>query len=79
MNKSRTIIKVGGEDALDFLQGLVTNDVSKAENALVYAALLTPQGKYLVDFFIFQSRNSWFLDVNSLLADELVKQLTFYR
>ncbi|MCY3725057.1 MAG: folate-binding protein [Rhodobacteraceae bacterium] len=79
MKNSRTVIKVGGVDSFDFLQGLVTNDVSKADNALVYAALLTPQGKYLADFFIFQSENFWFLDVNSLLADELVKQLSFYR
>ncbi|MCY4100978.1 MAG: folate-binding protein [Rhodobacteraceae bacterium] len=79
MKKFRTVIKVDGVDSFDFLQGLVTNDVSKADNALVYTALLTPQGKYLADFFIFQSENSWFLDVNSLLADELVKQLSFYR
>ena len=79
MKNSRTVIKVGGVDSFDFLQGLVTNDVSKADNALVYAALLTPQGKYIADFFIFQSENFWFLDVNSLLADELVKQLSFYR
>ena len=79
MKNSRTVIKVDGVDSFDFLQGLVTNDVSKADNALVYTALLTPQGKYLADFFIFQSENSWFLDVNSLLADELVKQLSFYR
>lgn len=79
MKNSRTVIKVGGVDSFDFLQGLVTNDVSKADKALVYAALLTPQGKYLADFFIFQSENFWFLDVNSLLADELVKQLSFYR
>lgn len=79
MKNSRTVIKVGGVDSFDFLQGLVTNDVSKADNALVYSALLTPRGKYLADFFIFQSENSWFLDVNSLLANELVRQLSFYR
>ncbi len=79
MNKSRTVIKVGGEDTLDFLQGLVTNDVCTADNNLVYAALLTPQGKYFADFFIFQIKNCWYIDVNSLLADALVKQLSFYR
>ncbi len=79
MNKSRTVLKIEGNDSFDFLQGLVTNDVAKANKSLVYAALLTPQGKFLVDFFIFQSEETWFLDVNSQSADRLLKLLTFYR
>ena len=43
----RRIIRVGGADRVDFLQGLVTNDVTRAP---VWAALLTAQGKYLADF-----------------------------
>ena len=45
----RRIIRVGGADRVDFLQGLVTNDVTRAP---VWAALLTAQGKYLADFLI---------------------------
>ena len=47
----REIIRVSGNDAQDFLQSLVTNDVNKIDQGLVYAALLTPQGKFLFDFF----------------------------
>lgn len=79
MNKSRTVLKIEGDDSFEFLQGLITNDVSKAGKSLVYASLLTPQGKFLVDFFIFQSDMAWFLDVDSQLADKLLKQLLFYR
>ncbi len=79
MNNSRTVLKVEGDDSFNFLQGLVTNDVAYADKSLVYASLLTPQGKFVVDFFIFQSDEVWFLDVNSKLADKLLKQLSFYR
>ena len=47
----RHIFRFYGSDTNSFLQGLVTNDVNKLEQGLVYAALLTPQGKYMADFF----------------------------
>ena len=48
------MIELGGEDRIAFLQGLVSNDVTQARpGRAVWAALLTPQGKWLADFFIF--------------------------
>ena len=47
----RVIFAITGDDRVNFLQGLVTNDLARNNNGLVYAALLTPQGKYLFDFF----------------------------
>ena len=44
---NRRILRLSGEDTHDFLQGLVTNDVGKLDQGLVYAALLTAQGKSL--------------------------------
>lgn len=50
---TRAIIKLTGTDPATFLQGLVTNDIRRlGPQAPLYAALLTPQGKYLADFFI---------------------------
>ena len=46
---TRRLLRRSGPDAAEFLQGLVTNDVRRAP---IYAALLTPQGKYLADFFV---------------------------
>jgi folate-binding Fe-S cluster repair protein YgfZ len=53
----RRLIDVSGADALPFLQGLVSNDVRPLGKGpgLVWAALLSPQGKYLADFFIVQT------------------------
>ena len=49
----RGVIAVGGEDRVSFLQGLVSNDVADAApGRAVWAAFLTPQGKWLADFFI---------------------------
>jgi len=75
----RRLLCLTGTDAVDFLQGLVTNDVSKAEDGLVYAALLTPQGKYIADFFIAKEENSYLLDTDAAQTDALAKRLTMYK
>ena len=75
----REIIKVSGNDARDFLQGLVTNDVNKIDQGLVYAALLTPQGKFLFDFFIFADGADVMIDVASDQSKPLLKRLMMYR
>lgn len=73
----RTIFRVSGTDARKFLQGLVTNDVEKP--GLVYAALLTPQGKYLFDFFLLAEGDSFLLDIQSARAAALAQRLNMYR
>lgn len=72
------------EDVIAFLQGLVTNDVTKAtEKKPVYAALLTAQGKMQFDFFIwpenFEHGPGLLIDCEKDLADDLVKRLSLYR
>ena len=75
----RRIIEIGGADRHSFLQNLVTNDVSAEDDGLVYAALLTPQGKYLVDFFLVNRGDGILLDVAEPLADDLLRRLTMYK
>jgi folate-binding protein YgfZ len=59
----RGIITVNGADRVEFLQGLVSNDVAPVANGKpVWAALLTPQGKYRHDFFVFQRGGAFLLD-----------------
>ena len=72
----RRIIRVGGADRVDFLQGLVTNDVTRAP---VWAALLTAQGKYLADFLIVPQGDALLLDVDARLADDLLRRLSMYK
>lgn len=70
---------VTGADRVSFLQGLVTNDVDKATDGIIYAALLTPQGKFIADFFIIGEANRLLIDVATVAADDLVRRLTMYR
>ena len=81
VNESRAVLAIAGEEAIPFLQDLVTNDVRRlAPEGAIYAGLLTPQGKLLVDFLLLRS------DGNSLLADlpaaslaDTTRRLAMYR
>ncbi|WP_170560850.1 CAF17-like 4Fe-4S cluster assembly/insertion protein YgfZ [Ruegeria atlantica] len=76
---NRRILRLSGSDTDSFLQGLVTNDIAGLDNGLVYAALLTPQGKYLADFFLKREGDAVLLDVAEELADGLAKRLGMYK
>ncbi len=73
---TRRLLRLSGPDAAEFLQGLVTNDVRRAP---IYAALLTPQGKYLADFFVVPDGDGFLLDVPAEQADDLLRRLSMYR
>ncbi len=75
----RTLIRLSGPDAVDFLQGLITNDVAKTNDGLVYAALLSPQGKYIADFFVATLDDALLIDVAASHAAMLAQRLTMYR
>ncbi|MGK7868307.1 CAF17-like 4Fe-4S cluster assembly/insertion protein YgfZ [Falsiroseomonas sp. E2-1-a20] len=76
----RGVVKVTGEDRVGFLQGLVSNDVSKvAPGVAVWAALLTPQGKWLADFFVMAEGERLLLDVEAAQAAMLVQRLSRFR
>ena len=76
---NRRILRLRGADTDSFLQGLVTNDIAGLERGLVYAAILTPQGKYLADFFLKRDGDAVLLDVAEGLADGLGKRLGMYK
>ena len=73
----RAVVRLSGEDARGFLQGLVTNEVSG--ELPVWAALLTPQGKCLFDFIIWDDGDDCLLDCEADAADDLVRRLSIYR
>jgi len=76
----RAVIEVGGDDRVAFLQGLVSNDVDEVTpGRAVWAALLTPQGKYLADFFILADCNRLLLDAERAQVPMLVQRLTRFR
>ena len=75
----RSLFEITGRDRETFLQGLVSNDVRRLRDGIVYAALLSPQGKYLADFFIVQRDDAILLDVHESLAEGLFRRLSMYR
>ncbi|MFD1913171.1 YgfZ/GcvT domain-containing protein [Halodurantibacterium flavum] len=75
----RRVFRITGKDRTEFLQNLVTNDLARLSDGLVYAALLTPQGKYLADFFLVAAGDAILLDVQADLADSLIRRLSMYR
>ena len=78
--ETRSIIRVGGEDAEHFLENLVTCSVVDLDDGEArFGALLTPQGKILFDFFLIKMGDQFLLDVHSDSAEAFQKRLMFYR
>ncbi|MCP1169273.1 CAF17-like 4Fe-4S cluster assembly/insertion protein YgfZ [Limimaricola litoreus] len=79
MTQDRSIIAVTGADRDEFLQGLVTNDIARAKGGLAYAALLTPQGKLIADFFLKGEPDRILIDVATDVAPQLFQRLSMYK
>jgi tRNA-modifying protein YgfZ len=80
----RGVVKVDGDDARKFLNGLVTSDIAKVTPAEAgFGALLTPQGKIIVDFILAEAPpadgGGFFLDCPRALAPTLLQRLNFYK
>src|SRR6478672_9009094 len=73
----RAVVRVSGEDVRGFMQGLVTSDVTGA--LPVWGGLLTPQGKCLFDFVVWEDGDDLLLDCEAEAADDLIKRLSIYR
>jgi len=76
----RGVLAVEGPDAREFLQGLISNDIEKVSpERAIYAALLTPQGKYLFDFFVSQAGDRLLFDCERARLPDLQKRLRMYK
>ena len=77
---SKSFISIKGEDSIDFIQNIISNDIKKvADNNCIFASLLTPQGKFLFEFIIFKTKNIFFIECNSELIKELFNKLYNYK
>ena len=73
-------ISIKGEDSIDFIQNITSNNIKKlADNNCIFASLLTPQGKFLFEFIIFKTKNIFFIECNSELIKELFNKLYNYK
>ena len=78
--KDRAILYVNGQDARDFLQNLISNDINKVtDNSSCFASLLTPQGKFLYEFIIVKHKSGFFIDCEKSQSEEILKQLNLYK
>tara|TARA_B100000579_G_C22840902_1_gene861415 strand:- start:2359 stop:3252 length:894 start_codon:yes stop_codon:yes gene_type:complete len=78
--EDRGIIYIEGQDAKDFLQNIITNDINKvSESQSIYGSLLTPQGKYLFDFIVAKHKKGYLLDCSKDELGDLIKTLNLYK
>ncbi|EDZ60344.1 Glycine cleavage T-protein (aminomethyl transferase) [Candidatus Pelagibacter sp. HTCC7211] len=76
----RAILYVNGEDAKEFLQNLISNDVNKVSDTnSCFTSLLSPQGKFLFEFIIIKHKSGFIIDCEKPQADGLFKQLSIYK
>jgi len=80
LNKDIKIIKISGDDAKDYLNNIITNNIEQVNTETsIYSCLLTPQGKFLADFFITYFEDGYFLLAHSKFLENLIKGLNFYK
>ncbi len=78
--QSRALIKVSGQDIDEYFQGLITNDITKINGGnLLYSLILSPQGRFAFDIFLFKINENYIIDCFELVKDELIKKLKFYK
>ena len=79
-NSNSRFLSIEGGDSNEFLQNLITNDINKcAEDNILYSCLLSPQGKFLSDFFIFKKDKRYLIETHSLFYEKLLKKLNLYK
>ena len=78
--EDRGLISITGNDAKDFLQNIITNDVSKVDiSNSIFSGLFSPQGKYLFEFFLLKSEDGYLLDCDEKFILELTNYLSKYK
>ena len=78
--EDRGLVSITGEDAKNFLQNIITNDIEKVNSsASIFSALFTPQGKYLFEFFVLKLKEGYLLECEKKSTTEIIKLLNFYK
>ena len=78
--EDRGIIYINGDDAFNYLQNIISNDLKKvSDSQSCFSYLLTPQGKYLFEFIIIKHKSGYFLDCPKYQMENLYEQLNLYK
>ena len=79
-NTFSKFIEISGKDRVDFLQGIITNDINKCDNKNpIYSCFLSPQGKFLADFFIINSNNHYLIEIHEKFFESFYSKLNIYK
>ncbi len=79
-NINSRFLSISGGDSSDFLQNLITNDINNCnQDNILYSCLLTPQGKFIADFFIFKKDKKYIIETHSFFYEKLLKKLSLYK
>ena len=79
-DSSSKFIEISGEDKAEFLQGLISNDIYKCKNDKpIYSCFLSPQGKFLADFFIFRQNDNYVIEIHEKYFESFLSKLKIYK
>ena len=79
LNESK-FINISGNDKSEFLQSIITNDINKCvQKNGIYSCLLSPQGKFLADFFIYQKEDQYLIEINERFKNDFLNKLSIYK
>ena len=80
INNDTRFMYISGDDRKDFLQGLITNDINACNKINpIYSCLLSPQGKFLADFFIVELNGSYLIEMHNQFFDNILQKLQLYK
>ena len=80
INNDSRFINIAGHDRKDFLQGIITNDINECNrNKPIYSCILSPQGKFLADFFVIELDESYFIEIHNRFFDNILQKLQLFK
>ena len=80
INNDTIFINIAGDDRQEFLQGLITNDINACNrNNPIYSCILSPQGKFLADFFVIELDGSYLIEIHNRFFDNILQKLQLYK
>ena len=80
INNDTRFINIAGDDRQEFLQGLISNDINACDrNNPIYSCILSPQGKFLADFFVIELDGSYLIEIHNRFFDNILQKLQLYK
>ena len=80
LNSFSKFLEISGEDKAEFLQGLISNDIYKCKSDTpIYSCMLSPQGKFIADFFIIQEFDKYLIEIHEKYLESFIAKIQIYK